>query len=201
MNKKAHIIILTIISAVFCGCSAPLFMNSINSNIDCWLSKKRAHRIIKRCQKQTDTVYVLSACRTKPNLGWWWTEYIVWYHKNGYIHGFWISRRLPTRIKRLNSVESLNISLDGDEIEKYFGDPIFKELDVPCFECLLDAGETIEVYMIDKEPLFSYLDARCQFNTKFKPNSFPYKLQYDLSKLGWGFIPKDFDFEKMYSEP
>ena len=193
MNKKAYIIIITIISAVIYGCSAGL-EGSIY-NVESWIVEKRINLAVKKGHRQTDTVYVYYIYRVKKRWGRFYEGNVMWFHKQGHIHSFLISTE---GTKRLKTVEAKDISIDKGEIEKYFDDSIFK--DIPCFEWVLD-GEGVDVYVKGQERLYSGLDTRCLFKTRYKPNSFPYKLQYDLSKLGWGFIPKDFDFEKMYSEP
>jgi len=44
----------------------------------------------------------------------------------------------------------------------------------------------------------SSIDMQCLFNVKFRQSTFPYKLQYDFSKIRKS---KDFDFKKLYTEP
>lgn len=57
-------------------------------------------------------------------------------------------------------------------------------------------GESIEIDIKNKTGFFIGFDGQCLFSTKFEKNSFPYKLQYDFSKI---FHPIDYSFEKMYA--
>jgi hypothetical protein len=115
----------------------------------------------------------------------------VWYHKGDFIHSFWVK---PYHTKKYKPIAAKNISVSNDSINRYFDNFLFKE--IQCFESVLD-GACIELYIKGKSSVMSSIDTECLSNTKFEPNSFPYKLQYDFSKI---YKPKDFDFEKMYSQ-
>jgi hypothetical protein len=78
---------------------------------------------------------------------------------------------------------------------KYFDTSIYK--DIECFDHTLD-GEWIKLYIKgNRKAIHSSVDMQCLFNKKFNQNTFPYKLQYDFSKI-WG--TKDYDFNKLYPE-
>ena len=160
------------ISTILWGCSSQL-----------WLQKK-TENLIEKYQNIADTIYVYSTALNDCN--------IVWYHKDNLMHCFSIK---PHTTKQHKIIEAKDIILDNEIIEKYFENFLFKE--TKCFESVLD-GDWIKIYIKDKEPLFSSIDTECLFSTKFKANSFPYKLQYDLFKLG--ISPIGFNFENMYFE-
>jgi hypothetical protein len=172
MKNKIIIITFVFISTIFWGCSSQLCL------------QKRTDRLIEQYQKKTDTIYLYSVAFNDFN--------VVWYHKDNFIHGFRIK---PHSTEQYKPIETQKVILDKDSINKYFDNFLFK--DIRCFESVLD-GAWIKLYIKNKEPLFSSIDTECLFNTKFKPNSFPYKLQYDFFKLG--ISPIDFNFEKMYLE-
>lgn len=146
--------------------------------------QKRTDKVIGNCQKDVDTVYLYSPAFNNYNL--------VWYHKNGIIHGFMIN---PHRTEQYKLIDIKNITLDYDSFDTYFEN--FPITDIQCLESVLD-GECIMIYIKNKKSLFCSIDTDCLFKTIFKPNSLPYKLQYDLSKLGH--CPLDFDFERIYFE-
>jgi len=78
---------------------------------------------------------------------------------------------------------------------KYFDTSIYK--DIECFHQTLD-GEWIELYIKGKRKVMSSsVDMQCLFNAKFRQSTFPYKLQYDFSKIRKS---KEFDFERLYPE-
>jgi hypothetical protein len=172
MKNKIIIITFIFISTLFLGCSYQLCL------------QKRTERLIDKSHKETDTVYLYSVAFNNYNL--------VWYHKDNFIHSFKVK---PHNTEQYKPIEAKNIALNNDTINKYFDNFLFKN--IQCFESVLD-GAWIKLYIKNKEPLFSNIDAECLFNTKFKSNSFPYKLQYDFFKLGKS--PIDFNFEKMYVE-
>jgi hypothetical protein len=172
MKNTIIMITFVFISTLFWGCSSQLCL------------QKRTDRLIEKSQKKTDTVYLYSVAFNDFNL--------VWYHKDNFIHGF---RVKPHSTERYKPIEAKNIVLGNDSINKYFDNFLFKN--IQCFESVLD-GAWIKLYIKNKEPLLSSIDTECLFNTKFKPNSFPYKLQYDFFKLG--ISPIGFNFEEMYFE-
>ena len=146
--------------------------------------QKRTDRPIKKSHKKTDTVYLYSVAFNNFNF--------IWYHKGDYLYGFYVK---PHKTKKYEPVEAKNIIMSKESIDKYFDTSLYK--DVECFVHMLD-GEGIDLYVKGESRMFSSIDTDCLFNTKFEPNSFPYKLQYDFFKLRRS--PIGFDFEKMYSE-
>ncbi len=158
-------------SLLFFSCSSQLCL------------QKRTDRLIEKSYKNTDTIYLYSVAFNDFNL--------VWYHKGDFIYSFWIK---PYKIKQYKPIEAKNIIVNNDNINKYFDTSFDK--DIQCFEHTLD-GAWVKLYVKGKNSVMSSIDMKCLFNTKFEPNSFPYKLQYDFSKIHRLI---DFDFEKMYSE-
>lgn len=166
------IIILLFITPLLWGCSSQLCL------------QKRTDYFIENHQRNTDTIYLYSSAFNDFNL--------VWYHKDCFIHSFMIK---PHRTKYYASIKIKNITLDDNDIDICFEN--FLNKNNQCFESVLD-GAWIMVYIKNREPLNSSIDLDCLFNTKFQPKSFPYKLQYDLFKLGLS--PTDFNFEEFYIE-
>lgn len=154
---KSKIIITILISILFGGCSSQLCL------------QKRTNRLIKKLHEETDTVYLFSVAFNDFNL--------VWYHKNNFIHSLGVK---PHNTKKNKPVEAKNITITNDSINKYFNNFLLK--DIPCFESMLD-GAWIKLLIKNREPLFSNIDTDCLFRNKYSINSFPYKLQYDFSKI------------------
>jgi hypothetical protein len=146
--------------------------------------QKRTNWLIKKSHIKADTIYLYSVACNDFNL--------VWYYKDDFIHSFLVK---PNETKRYIPIEAKNIAVSSDSINKYFDNPSYYN-GIQCFERMLD-GEWIDLYIKRRSRMNSSIDTECLFNTKFEPNSFPYKLQYDFSKIH---RPIDFDFEKMYSE-
>jgi len=170
--KSKTIITFCIFMSLLCfGCSSQLCL------------QKRTDRLIKKSYKNADIIYSYSVAFNDFNL--------VWYNKGDFIHSFYVK---PHKTKRYKPIEAKNIIVDNDSINKYFDISLDKY--VKCFEPMLD-GEGIDLYIKGKGSIYGSIDTECLFKTKFEPNSFPYKLQYDFSKIH-RYI--DFDFEKMYPE-
>lgn len=166
-----------ILTKILC-LSMALFCFSCNSQL---CLQKRTNRLIEKSYTSSNTIYQYSVAFNNFNL--------VWYHKGDFIHSF---RVTPYKIKKYKPIEAKNIIVNNDSIEKYFDNSLDK--DVPCFWNMLD-GEGIKLCVKGQKMLRSSIDTQCLFNTKFEPNSFPYKLQYDFSKI---LNPKYFDFENLY---
>ena len=133
--------------------------------------------------KRADTVYCYSCGYNN--------FYLIWYHKNDYLYSYYVR---PYKTVKYKPQKVRNITIDKKEIDKYSYEN--ERTDTPCFILFLD-GEIIDVYFKNKEIITIHVDSDCLFTTKFAPNSFPYKLQYDISRI-WKI--NDFDFEKMYSD-
>ena len=144
--------------------------------------QKRTNRLIEKSHKNVDIVYLYSVAFNDFNL--------VWYHKDDFIHSFWVK---PYKTKKYKPIEAKNIIVNNDSINKYFDNSLDK--DIKCFEQTLD-GAWVKLYAKGKKSIMSSIDLQCLFSTKFEKDSFPYKLQYDFSKIH---KPIDFDFEKIYN--
>src|SRR5574344_966310 len=169
--KNKIIIIFCILMSLLCfSCSSQLSL------------QKRTDKLIKKSYINSDTIYLYSVAFNDFNF--------IWYHKGDFIHSFEVK---PHSTKQYKPIQAENIAVGNDSINKYFNSFLFNN--IQCFDRVLD-GAWIKLYIKNKEPLFSSIDTECLFNTKFEPNSFPYKLQYDFSKLHY--LPVDFDFEEMY---
>jgi len=169
--KTYFIVICAFLSVLCFSCSPKLCL------------QKRTNKLIEMSYKNTDTIYLYSAAFNNFNL--------VWYYKGNFIYSFWLK---PYKTKKYKPIDAKNIILNNDSINKYFDNFLYK--DIHCFQSVLD-GEWIELYVKGKKPLMSSIDMQCLFNTKFKKNTFPYKLQYDFSKIRKS---KDFDLKKLYPE-
>jgi hypothetical protein len=147
--------------------------------------QKRTDRLIEKSLKNSDIIYRYSVAFNDFNL--------VWYHKGDYLYSFYIK---PYKTKKFKPVEAKDIIVSQQEMDKYFGENA--EDDILCFPSNMLDGEGICIYIKNKNHYFwQNFDSNCLFNTKFEENSFPYKLQYDYSRI---LKSKDFDFEKMYSQ-
>lgn len=171
MKNRILIIIVVFLSTLLLSCSPQFCL------------KKRTDRLIEKCHKHADTVYLYSAAFKDFN--------VVWYHKDKFIHGY---RVQPYSTRRYEPIQVRNRILDEDSLDKYFETLPLK--DIPCFETVLD-GEWIKVYIKNREPLFSSIDIECLFKTRYEPNSFPYVLREDFIKLGVRNLPI---LEKTHSE-
>ena len=172
MKNKIIVMIFVSAALLFCSCSSQLCL------------RKKTDRLIEKSYKNSDTIYLYSVAFNDFNL--------VWYHKGSFIYSFFVK---PYKIKQYKPVEAKNIIVSNDSINKYFVSSINE--DIQCFEQVLD-GAWVSLYIKNKKPLFSSIDTYCLFHNKYPVNSFPYKLQYDFSKMRKN--PIGFDFEKMYSE-
>ena len=191
MKNIISIILYVFICTVFTGCCSHTYVRSREERKSDRL-EKRTDRLIKKCHNETDTVFLYSIAFNDFNF--------VWYHKDNHLYGFIIE---PYSIERLDPVEAENISLN-DDIDKYFEGFVLTDKgdclndSIPCFPKMVLDGAWIMIYVKNKEPMHSSIEKDCLFSTNFKPNSFPYKLQYDFYKLR--FCPKNYNFEEMYSE-
>ena len=176
-SMKNCSIFLILVSVLFIGCS-PMF----RSNISQHCLHNRTERLIKQLHYKADTVFLYSAAFNDYNK--------VWYHSNGQIFSFDVK---PHITKRIEPVRAIDISLNKDSIDIYFDSFINK--DILCFESVLD-GEWIMLYVKNKQPLFCSVQTECLCRTQFKPNTLPYKLQYDFYKLGIN--PIDYSFDKVH---
>lgn len=170
---RTLIILFCTLLSMFClSCSSRLCL------------QKRTNRLIEKSYKNADTIYLYSSAFNNLNL--------VWYHKGNFIYRFWVK---PYRTDKFKPIEAKNININNDSLMKYFDTSIYK--DVECFHHTLD-GEWIEIYVKGKKKAInSSIDMQCLFNKKFNQNTFPYKLQYDFSKIR---VLKDYDFNKLYPE-
>jgi hypothetical protein len=171
--RTHNILFIALLSVLCLSCSPILCL------------QKRTNRLIEKSHKNADTIYLYSAAFNDFNL--------VWYHKANFIYSFGVK---PNRTEKYKPIEANNITINNDSLMKYFDTSLYK--DIECFDHTLD-GEWIELYITGKrEVMRSSIDMQCLFNKKFMQNTFPYKLQYDFSKIRKS---KDFDFKKLYPEP
>lgn len=172
-KRKTHIILFFALLSLLCLSCSPKFC-----------LQKKTNRLIEKSHKNADTIYLYSVAFSNFNL--------VWYHKGDHIHKF---RVKPHRTEKYKPIVAKNITINIDSLEKYFDNSIYKEIE--CFDHTLD-GEWIKLYVKGKKEIMrSSIDIQCLYNTKFRQNTFPYKLQYDFSKI-WK--SKDIDFKKLYPE-
>ena len=170
----------TFMSLFFFSCRSQLFLQGSSQ----FCLRKRTDRLIEKSHKNVDTVYLYSVAFNNFNL--------VWYHKDGFIYWFQVK---PYKTKRYKPYVAQNIAVNSDSVDKYFDTTLLYK-DIECFKDVLD-GEWIALYVKEKSRMFSSINTDCLFRNKYPVNSFPYKLQYDFSKI---LRYKDFDFEKVYSE-
>ena len=160
--------------------SVVLFLFACNAQ-RCLQNKK--DKLIVKLYKDSDTIYLYTIPLNDFNL--------VWYHKNGLIYSFEVH---PYKTKKLKPVCVENIVVNSDSIGRFFGNPLYKDID--CFDNMLD-GSYIVLFVKNHGVMSSGVDMECLFKNRYPSHSFPYKLQYDISRI-WKI--NDFDFEKMYSD-
>jgi hypothetical protein len=131
-----------------------------------FLKDKRTDRLIEKSYKYTDTVYLYSFSDNFPN--------IMWYYKDEFMYYFYVYRYKTVKYK---PIKAQNVTIN-DNIDFYF-DYSFGKV-IPCFVEELD-GSMICIFVNEKDSKCIPLQENCLFNTKYEPNTFPYKLQYDLS--------------------
>lgn len=188
MKNKIIIILMALSSLLFFGCyqSKQFIDNTSRRSLS-----KRTDKLIKKSHEIVDTVYLYSYGGTSY-------IYSIWYHKEGYIHSFWLR---PYKTKVFKPVEAKNIIFDSNSFNECFSYSFEKEKSFECFPSLLGGGRIVAYIKGENRSRSTSIDEKCLFSHKYPENSFPYKLQYDLSII---FKPlyKDFnyDFEKMYSE-
>ena len=187
MKNKIIIILLALSSLLFFSCyqSKQFIDNTSRRSLS-----KRTDKLIKKSHDSVDTVYLYF---------WGGTSdlYLIWYHKEGYIHSYWVR---PYKTKVLKPIEAKNIIFDSNSLMKCFEFSFEKAKDDKCFRERLDGGY-IEIYIKGEKKLFSSIDTDCLSRTKYPKNCFQYKLQYDLSiVLNPLYRDFNYDFEKMYSE-
>lgn len=172
MKKHVVVFILSLLCCV--GCSTQRCL------------QKRSDRLVERLLNKVDTVYSYGIAFNDFNL--------IWYQKDSYLYSFFVK---PYKAKEAKPVKIKDIDISKEEMDKYFkrDNPNYDLLCFPFY--LLDGGETIIIYIKDKDKinsLWRHLDSDCLFSTKFETNTSPYRLQYVFSKI-WR--PMDFDFEKI----
>lgn len=174
MKTIINVTIMLFLSVLLCSCNPQACL------------QRRTDRIIKRSYNQVDTVFVYSIAFHNYK--------VAWFHKGNLLHLFRIK---PHSTKHYKPIEAKNITFNSKDLDKYFEDSIFK--DVKCFELTLD-GEWVEIFIKNQKSFESSIDISCLYRTKYKPNSLPYKLQYDFYKIRILPINFNFDFWKKYFE-
>ncbi len=183
MKKKIVILLLILSPQLFFSCYQYEEFTYKLSLRDLY---KRMDKLIDKSHESVDTVYVY----TFGGTGY---IYTIWYYKDDFLHSF---RVKPYKSKVLKPVEAKNIIFDSYSYNECLTYSFYKEKSFKCFEPLLGGGR-IYVYIKGEDRSHSTsIDTDCLFQTKYPKNSFPYKLQYDLSKIKSSF--SNFDFEKMY---
>ena len=181
MNNKLKLLFFSVafVCLLLCSCNTTLLYKSSLYVLQC-----RTKNMINMFLKRADTVYCYSSGFDD--------YYLIWYHKDNYLYSYYVR---PYKTVKYKPQKVRNITIDKKEIDKYSYEN--ERTDTPCFFILPLHYKTIDVYFKNKEIITITVDSYCLFTTKFAPNSFPYKLQYDISRI-W--IINDFDFEKMYSD-
>lgn len=167
MNKLLSISFAAFFILLIYGCSSNSYVYNKTNNL------------VYKLQLKSDTIYSFSSNDLT----------FLWYYKDDDLYSILIR---PFKTKKYRAVKSKNIPLNKDDINVYFEISLTK--DIPCFYESFD-GESIKIYIKNQKALYSGIDIECLFNKKYERNSFPYKLQFELSKI---IRPKDYYFEDMY---
>lgn len=178
MNNKILFFSVIFICLSLCSCNTTLLYKSNQYVLQC-----KARNMINIFLKRADTVYCYSCGFNN--------FYLIWYHKDDCLYSYYVR---PCKTVKYKSQKVRNITIDKQEIDKYSCEN--ERIDTHCFILSLD-GEIIDIYFNNKEVITIPIDSDCLFTTKFAYNSFPYKLQYDISRI-WK--TKKLDFEKLYSD-
>lgn len=188
MKKKIILLLLVLSSQLFSSCYQYEEFAYKLSLRDLY---KRMDKLIDKSHENVDTVYAY-AFGGHSNIR------LIWYYKEGYIYKFQVR---PRKTKAFKPIEAKNIIFDSYSYNECLTHSFDKEKNFKCFEPLL-GGEWIDVYIKGEDRSHSTsIDTDCPFQTKYPKNSFPYKLQYDLSiVLKQLFTSFDYDFEELYSE-
>lgn len=181
MNNKLKLLFFSVafVCLLLCSCNTTLLYKSSLYVLQC-----RTKNMINMFLKRADTVYCYSSGFDD--------YYLIWYHKDNYLYSYYVR---PYKTVKYKPQKVRNITVGKQEIYKYSYEN--DRTDTPCFFILPLDCKTIVVYFKNKEIITIPVDSYCLFTTKFAYDSFPYKLQYDISRI-WKI--NDFDFEKMYSD-
>lgn len=167
MNKLLSICFAAFFILLIYGCSSHSYIYNKTNNL------------VDKLHVKSDTIYSFSSNDLT----------LLWYYENDDLYSILIR---PFKTKKYTAVKSKNIPLNKEDVNKYFDISLTK--DIPCFYESFD-GESIKVYIKNQKTLYSGIDRECLFNNRYEQNSFPYKLQYDFSKI---FRPDGYYFEDMY---
>ncbi len=194
MKNRIIVFVALLATMLFSSCYSNLSLRV--KNYFQGMPAKKVNKIVAKAHRETDTVYVYSISYVKLSkrmqTGRSGTWYSVWYTKADTMHSFDV---YPYRIEKQDPITIKNIPLN-DSIERYLvGFPSGEEY--RCFWQTLD-GEGIDVYVIGRDrPLAGSIDTECLFSRTYPMGSFPYQLQYHLSRMQeWRYA----DFEKLYPE-
>lgn len=176
MRKTKMILMLVLFSTMCCNCSTsshlPKKVRKVfdykNLNFTDRCMQHNTNRAIRKSIKRSDTLYLYSVAFSNRE--------ILWFHSDNYIYSCVI---YPHKIHWRKPVEANNYSVDSISFHHYT-ETIFHRV-LPCFEDALD-GEAVYV-IVRGEKRSCSVNTACLFSQDFPVGSFPFKLQYDLSKV------------------
>ncbi len=176
MKNNKIILHLCLLSMICLGCSVS--NQTTSKNIKFYKYKglgyagqclqRNTNRAIRKAMLESDTLYAYGV--TFNN----WI--ILWYHSNKHIHSCVI---YPHKIRWQEPVQADNLRVDSVSFNLYTG-PVFYR-DLPCFVDCMD-GEFIDL-IVNGHKRNCSIQTECLFSHEFPIGSFPYKMQYDLSKI------------------
>lgn len=172
MDKFVKEITVLVVAILTISCSPQKYIRNKTDNM--------IQRIYTK--NKIDTIFSYSSHNIK----------LLWFYEEDGIQSYIIK---PYKVTKYPRARARNIKISDEDIEQYFNESIEKK--VECFPTLLFDGESIKVYIKGEDKFHSFFDMRCLFNKKYEINSFPYKVQYDFSKI---FRPEEYSFEEMYGE-
>lgn len=158
------------ICILFLNCSNKLIIKSDNSS-------DIVEKIFKK--EKVDTVFSYHSSNLE----------FLWFHRDNKLHSYMIK---DYKIKKYSPVTANFINVSEEDMNKYING-----FEGSCFSNTELDGESISVHVKNKETVIIGFDLKCLTKTKFDINSFPYKIQYDFSKI---FKPEGYSFEEMYKK-
>ena len=129
----------------------------------------RTNSVIKKGYTKVDTIFQFSNYSNQTD--------VIWYHDDSSMYVYIIK---PYNVKKLHPIIAINSHPKSESIEKSFDNTFDKE--DTCFQNMLD-GTAITMHIKNQQKKWSSLDVNCLFSKDYQPNTFAYKMKYDLSLI------------------
>lgn|SRR5690554_4291775 len=168
-----NVIVSLFIGVVFLSCSRNFFVRDKNTLV-------LVNRIFEK--QKIDTVFSYQSSNLE----------FLWFYKDNKLHSYMMK---DYKIKKYQPITANFINVQKSDMGIFFNNTASFE-DNCFYDTDLD-GESIGIYVKNKEKLTIGFNLKCLTKTKYEINSFPYKIQYDFSKI---FRPEGYSFEEMYGK-